>query len=106
MLTRLVIRNYRPARAREHFYGLREAKPDLLGVALYDRLDVRLNDDPYLAQLMWKRREIENYLATRDVLRAVGAVRRTSPRSGGSHERIPQLPSLFEAMHRVLAPSR
>jgi energy-coupling factor transporter ATP-binding protein EcfA2 len=60
----------RPARAREHFYGLREAKPDLLGVALYDRLDVRLNDDPHLAQLMWKRREIENYLATRDVLHA------------------------------------
>ncbi len=61
-----------PARARDHFYGLREAKPDLVGVALYDRLELRLNDDPNLAQLMWKRREIENYLATRDVLRAYG----------------------------------
>lgn len=58
-----------PARARDHFYGLREAKPDLAGVALYDRLD-RLNDDPNLAQLMWQRCEIENYLATRDVLLA------------------------------------
>jgi ABC-type taurine transport system ATPase subunit len=57
-----------PARARDHFYGLREARPDLAGVALYDRLEVRLADDPNLTQLMWHRREIENYLASRDVL--------------------------------------
>jgi hypothetical protein len=59
-----------PARAREHFYGLRAAKPDLVGVALYDRLDSSLNDDPHLVQLMWKRREIENYVASPEVLRA------------------------------------
>jgi hypothetical protein len=57
-------------RARDHFYGLREAKPDLAGVALYDRLEQRLNDDPNLVQLMWRRREIESYLAQREVLRA------------------------------------
>lgn len=59
-----------PGRARAHFYGLREAKPNLTGVALYDRLDAVLTDDPNLEQLMWKRKEIENYLATGDVLRA------------------------------------
>jgi energy-coupling factor transporter ATP-binding protein EcfA2 len=59
-----------PARARDHFYGLREAKSDLVGIALYDRLEVRLNDDPNLVQLMWRRREIENYLANRDLLLA------------------------------------
>ena len=59
-----------PGRARDHFYGLREAKADLVGVALYDRLDLRLNDDPHIKQLMWKRREIENYLCTREVLLA------------------------------------
>lgn len=52
-----------PAKARRHFDGLREAKPDLIGFALFDRLD-RL-DFPIegdLRQQMWTRREIENYL--------------------------------------------
>jgi ABC-type arginine transport system ATPase subunit len=62
-----------PASARDHFYGLREAKSDLAGVALYDRLDLQLNDDPNLTQLMWRRREIENYLCSREVLRAHAA---------------------------------
>lgn len=62
-----------PARARDHFYGLREAKPDLAGVALYDRLEKGLNEDPHLTQLMWQRREIESYLTTREVLRAYAA---------------------------------
>jgi hypothetical protein len=33
-------------------------------------LEQRLNDDPNVVQLMWRRREIENYLVNRDVLRA------------------------------------
>lgn len=57
-----------PGPARDHFYGLREAKPDLVGVALFDRLELQLNADPNLVQLMWQRREIENYLCQRDVL--------------------------------------
>jgi hypothetical protein len=57
-----------PAKARDHFHGLREAKPDLVGLALYDRLDCELEADERLKQLMWKRREIECYLCTRDVL--------------------------------------
>lgn len=58
-----------PGLARDHFYGLREAKPDFLGLALFDRLD-HLNTDPNLVQLMWRRREIENYLCTKEVLLA------------------------------------
>jgi energy-coupling factor transporter ATP-binding protein EcfA2 len=50
-----------PTQARHHFYGLREAKPDLLGVAVFDRLE-SLPPDPNLSQEMWRRREIENYL--------------------------------------------
>jgi|ERR1700674_2528250 len=59
-----------PQQARHHFYGLREAKPNLAGVALYDRLDGGLQSDPNLAQEMWRRREIENYLCQRSVLLA------------------------------------
>jgi predicted ATPase len=57
-----------PAKAREHFHGLREAKPDLVGLALYDRIDREPESDERLKQLMWRRREIECYLCTRDVL--------------------------------------
>ncbi len=52
-----------PGEARKHFYGLRVAKCDLVGFALYDRLDrkdMTVTDD--LVELMWERNEIENYL--------------------------------------------
>lgn len=57
-----------PPKARDHFHGLREAKPDLKGLAIYDRLDRELPSDEYFRQVQWKRREIENYLCLRDVL--------------------------------------
>ena len=57
-----------PAKVQAHFYGLREARPDLLGIALYDRLERDPPEDPHLSQLMWRRREIENYLCQRPVL--------------------------------------
>lgn len=59
-----------PTQARHHFYGLREARPDLVRVALYDRLGQPLGDDPNLVQLCWTRREIENYLCQRETLLA------------------------------------
>lgn len=58
----------RPPEAQRHFHGLREAKPDLAGIAIYDRLDPP--DDPHLRQLAWRRRELENYLCTRETLLA------------------------------------
>ncbi|MBI5565571.1 MAG: AAA family ATPase [Chloroflexi bacterium] len=57
-----------PQKARDHFYGLKEAKKDLVGVALFDRLDRQLHDNPYLKELMWQRREVENYLCSEEVL--------------------------------------
>ncbi|HVX86448.1 MAG TPA: AAA family ATPase [Phycisphaerae bacterium] len=59
-----------PKKARDVFYGLKEAKPDLLGAAIFDRVphDLQSNDD--LVEMMWSRREIENYFCTRDVLLA------------------------------------
>ena len=57
-----------PSQARNHYYGLREALPDLKAVALFDRLDTQLSDDPYIEQLQWQQREIENYLCTERTL--------------------------------------
>lgn len=59
-----------PRKAQDHFYGVREAKGDLAGIAIYDRLDTALPSDPNLVQLTWRRRELENYLCQRDALTA------------------------------------
>jgi len=56
--------------ARSHFHGLREAKSDLVGIALFDRLDRPLEPGPGLRETMWERREIENYLCFPEVLEA------------------------------------
>jgi len=57
-----------PEKARRHFFGLREAKPDLAGLALFDHLDRALDTDSPLTELMWQRREIENYVCAEPVL--------------------------------------
>ena len=72
----------RPSKAREHFYGVREAKPDLAGIAIHDRLESPLQDDPNLSQLMWRQRELENYLCQPDVL--LDFARREGLRYGGA----------------------
>lgn len=59
-----------PRKTQEHYYALREAKPDLVGIALYDRLDQAPPADPALKHLTWGKREIENYLCQRDTLLA------------------------------------
>lgn len=58
----------KPQRARDHFFGLREAKKDLTGLAIYDRLDREMQQPPGLWEIMWNRREIENYLCYPEVL--------------------------------------
>jgi len=59
-----------PQRARDHFFGLREAKPDLTGLALFDRLDKELHTGSPLMEMMWQRKEMENYLCQEEVLLA------------------------------------
>jgi len=57
--------------AAKHFHGLREAKPDIVGIALFDRFgDSPLPDTgmPNLRFEQWRQREIENYLCQEAVL--------------------------------------
>ena len=54
--------NNQSGKARDHFYGLREAKPDLVGFCLFDRIDSELHKQPELIEYKWQRREIENYI--------------------------------------------
>ena len=58
-----------PVKARDHFYGLREAKPDLVGFCLFDQIPDELQTRSELIEYAWQRREIENYiLASKQVL--------------------------------------
>lgn len=57
-----------PRKAQEHFHALREARHDLVGIAVYDHLEMTPPEDPRLIQVMWKRRELENYLCQRETL--------------------------------------
>ena len=59
-----------PPRARDHFYGLLEAKPDLVGFLLNDRMARPLQGAAPLTEAMWNRREIENYLCQPETLLA------------------------------------
>ena len=80
-----------PSRAREHFRGLREAKHDLVGIAIFDRLEkTPLQDRPELRETMWRRREIENYLCSQATLLAYS--------EGSAHEAVPG--PLFEKAER------
>jgi hypothetical protein len=54
--------------ARDHFYGLLEAKPDLVGFALFDSIAKDLPPGGPLWQVKWGRREIENYLCYPETL--------------------------------------
>lgn len=62
-----------PPTARDRFRGLREAKSDLIGLALFDRLDKTMelqHDANALTELTWARREVESYVTTRNALLA------------------------------------
>lgn len=57
------------AAMNDHFHGLREAKPDLVAFGLFDRQDnFPGSGHPNLRVHAWRQREIENYIAQRDVL--------------------------------------
>ncbi len=56
-----------PRKAREHFWGIREAKNDLVGLAIFDRIDAELKTDTPLYETMWQKREIENYFCFKEV---------------------------------------
>jgi predicted ATPase len=71
-----------PSRARDHFRGLREAKPDLTGFILCDRLGHSLQPTAELGEYMWQRREIENYLCQPETLLAFAAAQETDAKAG------------------------
>ena len=54
--------------ASRHFRSILEATPTLVGLALFDRLDTGAPNIAPLECLMWRRREIENYVCSERTL--------------------------------------
>ena len=67
---------------RNHYHGLREAVPMLQGIVLFDRLESEPRDMAPVECLMWKRREIENYLCSRATLEAYATASATETVAG------------------------
>ena len=63
-----------PAKARDHFYGLREARANLVGIAVFDGMSRELEENEPLVELKWRQREIENYLCFPETLLAWSAL--------------------------------
>jgi predicted ATPase len=59
-----------PPRARDHFQGLKAAVPRLRGLLLVDRIDRQTTSGTDWVEIMWRRREIENYLCQVETLLA------------------------------------
>lgn len=57
-----------PSKARDHFFGLKEAKPNLVGIAVFDSISQALDESGSLCELKWRQREIENYLCFPETL--------------------------------------
>ena len=101
--------NDRPSDALSHYYGLREALPELKAVALFDRQDSPISD-PNVKILYWRRREIENYLCSPRTLEAYAqssaeADFRDSPLFA-ANERIRRLNAMREAVDEISAAMR
>jgi len=47
---------------KRHFYGIKEAMPELLGVAIFDNLGKDVANDKDLTIYQWTKNEIENFL--------------------------------------------
>ena len=71
-----------PKEVQRHFHGLREAVPNLQGVAVFDHLDQDLPPELGAQTLMWKRREIENYLCYPETLEGYAIARAEEESSG------------------------
>ncbi len=72
----------RPDRVREHFRGIREARPSFLGVAVYDHgSESDLMNGP-LFEMRLKRQELESYLMAPEVLLSYARLLRSEEMPG------------------------
>ena len=90
-----------PGKAHEHLHGLREAKPDLVGLVVMDNFGREAQGSTQLPIIQWKKREIENYLCFPSVLEDYAA-RLAAERSVGPLFESVEVARFREVMHRCV----
>ncbi len=99
-----------PNGARQHFYGLMEAKKDLVGIAIYDQIDTELQKNQPLIEMMWDKKEIENYLCMEEVLLAYArhdqpndlfGIAETQHREKAMQDSISEISSALKTLRRL-----
>jgi len=58
----------KPNDAYQNFKALKLVVPELKGIALFDKIVTEINNELPLPVLVWKRRELENYFSTPEIL--------------------------------------
>jgi hypothetical protein len=93
-----------PQNARYHFFGLREAKRDLRGIAVLDRLDLDIQDSGPLDIRMWRKREIENYVTSHEALLLFAESQATGVMTGPlfeAHEKLRLRNVMIQAIEEI-----
>ena len=92
-----------PEKAREHFYGLREAKPDLVGFCLLDRTTGKLQPRPELEliEYAWQKREIENYIVCSKQVLIDWVIAKAEDRTEGGIFTIPWVSTIEETIAEI-----
>ena len=93
-----------PQKAQSHYQGLREALPNLKGIAIFDRLGAPVSEGGGLEVLTWQRREIENYLCSRSTLEAYAQASALADTDGplfAANEANRRLTAMQEAIEEV-----
>ena len=93
-----------PTEVVKHFYGLREAKQDLKGIAIFDKLAQGIPTDLDIPAFEWERREIENYLCYPESLEAYAAATAQQKTVGplfNSAEADRRITAMKESIHEV-----
>lgn len=89
-----------PGQAAHHFSALLEAREDLVGFALYDRMGVTPNAPTGLTSHVWSRHEVENYLAQDQTLLA-WAEAQGEEQTGGPLFAVPWRTAMEESISEV-----
>ncbi|KAF3983152.1 MAG: AAA family ATPase [Methylococcales symbiont of Hymedesmia sp. n. MRB-2018] len=90
-----------PVKAREHFFGLFEAKPDLKGIAIFDNISTALQEHNSLQEIMWEKAEIENYFCNAKVLNCYAKAKAEEQSHPDGNDLYAQ--SIFNNMNAVIA---
>jgi hypothetical protein len=99
--------NNLPRDAEKHFYALREACPNLTGLAVFDRIENPFHSTEFFIETMWEKREIENYICRKDSLYAFIGGAQTDDLFAQSKRQIMNdcIADLESALHTLKKPS-